>query len=280
MFRVTAESLQRVYGAELAAPPYIDITTFRKLRRQLELRVPPVIVTDQVCNQWLLKYRTPEGAVRITSVKQLEDEHGGVVRHVVLSEVTTPYRLCKALKALPTPLLISDAVAKGWLEQYGGHVELRLVNSAGHLELWYGDLIRAQASGKACGPLRDWLRGVGVSALQTTCRTWLDRDWSTAGRLLTPARVGMPAYRRDVGRVALPSSRDDPGQYPCAPRGMEASRGSMDMPPAASPGYTFSDASVFGGRGSSDRAPCRRRSRSRGDGVRAGCHSTAEGRGG
>ena len=74
------------------------------------------------------------------------------------------------------------------------------------------------------------------------------------------------AYRRDVGRLALPPSRDDSGQYPGAPRGV-SSRGLMDTPPAASPGYTFSDESVFGGRGSSDRAPCRRRSRSRGDGV-------------
>jgi len=98
--------------------------------------------------------------------------------------------------------------------------------------------------------LRDWERG----------RLWADN----AASLVCHAA---DAYRRDVGRLALPSSRDDPGQYPCAPRGMEASRGSMDMPPAASPGYTFSDASVFGGRGSSDRAPCRRRSRSRGDGV-------------
>jgi hypothetical protein len=73
------------------------------------------------------------------------------------------------------------------------------------------------------------------------------------------------AYRRDVGRLALPPSRDDSGQYPGAPRGV-SSRGLMDTPPAASRVICFHEP-VFGGRGSSDRAPCRRRSRSRGDGV-------------
>ena len=134
--------------------------------------------------------------------------------------------------------------------------------------------------------LRDWERG----------RLWADN----AASLVCHAA---DAYRRDVSRVALPSSRDEPGQYQCAPRVMDASRGSMDMPPAAPapttrrpPAIHLSrgdfpddmpdsltlgdliargtlrfrdspDASVFGGRGSSDRAPCRRRSRSRGDGV-------------
>ena len=154
--------------------------------------------------------------------------------------------------------------------------------------------------------------------LQTTAA--LLRDWES-GRLWVDNAASLvchaaDAYRRDVSRVALPSSRDDPRQYPCAPRGMDASRGSMDMPPAApapttpgpdsltlgdlftsgrlkmraspqrqprqplgrgpsrsepvrsdSPGNTLSDTNIFGGRGNSDRAPCRRRSRSRGDGV-------------
>ena len=169
--------------------------------------------------------------------------------------------------------------------------------------------------------------------LQTTAA--LLRDWES-GRLWVDNAASLvchaaDAYRRDVSRVALPSSRDDPRPYPCAPRRMpqakhppttrgppdiHLSRGSMDMPQAApapttpgpdsltlgdlftsgrlkmraspqrqprqplgrgpsrsepvrsdSPGNTLSDTNIFGGRGNSDRAPCRRRSRSRGDGV-------------
>jgi len=181
--------------------------------------------------------------------------------------------------------------------------------------------------------LHDWERGRlwADNAASLVCHA-ADAYRRDVGRVALPSsrdhpgqddvgRVALPSSRDDpgqydVGRVALPSSRGGPGQYPCAPRGMDASRGSMDMPPAApapttpgpdsltlgdlfssgtltfraspqrqlrqplgrgpsrfepvrsaSPGYTFSDASVFGGRGSSDRAPCRRRSRSRGDGV-------------
>ena len=166
--------------------------------------------------------------------------------------------------------------------------------------------------------LGDWERGRlwAERAASLVCHA-ADAYRRDVGRVALPSSRDHPG-QDDVGRVALPSPRDDPGQYDVGrdalpsslggpgqylPRGMDASRGSMDMPPAAPapttprpPAIHLSrgdfpddmpdsltlgdlfksgalrfrdspDASVFGGRGSSDRAPCRRRSRSRGDGV-------------
>ena len=62
------------------------------------------------------------------------------------------------------------------------------INSAGHLELKYGDRIRehAEAATLEAAELRVWLRTVlKVDASEQTCKTWRVRSWSTAGRLMS-----------------------------------------------------------------------------------------------
>ncbi len=59
------------------------------------------------------------------------------------------------------------------------------INNAGHLELRYGDALRAGCSETTSEGVRQWMvdnHSVRVSA--RTCEAWRSRDWSTAGRLL------------------------------------------------------------------------------------------------
>ena len=153
----TVESLQRQYGQELAAEPYMDITTCRKLRRALEEQQPQVMATDAVCTSWLQLYRTPAGAVRITSVSKLEEEYGRVVREEVASVRSSEHKLCGALRARRPSLLIIGKVVRNWLDKFGDQCALKPVHVAGHLELWYGDRIRAEAPGMTAGVLKEWL---------------------------------------------------------------------------------------------------------------------------
>ena len=88
------------------------------------------------------------------------------------------------------------------------------INSAGHLELKYGDRIRehAEAASFEAAELRVWLRTVlKVDASQKMCQTWRARSWSTAGRLMDihdiEHSIGdllrLPQYREQFGEELL-----------------------------------------------------------------------------
>ena len=90
------------------------------------------------------------------------------------------------------------------------------INSAGHLELKYGDRIRehAEAASFEAAELRVWLRTVlKVDASEQTCRTWRVRSWSTAGRLMSMHdiehsigdRLRLPQYRGQFGDECIAS---------------------------------------------------------------------------
>ena len=102
----------------------------------------------------------------------------------------TAYTLCRAMLTATPPLRVTDGIAKEWLRRYGQG--LQYINSAGHLEMRCGDRIRlilATDVMDAAG-LRLWLREhVAVDVSEVTCRTWLSRDWSSSGRLLSIAEV-------------------------------------------------------------------------------------------
>ena len=76
--------------------------------------------------------------------------------------------------------------------KYGGQGQLRYVNNAGHLEIRFGDRIRAEAplDGMAGPALATWLlQQCSVRADASVCQTWLTRDWSSSGMLRTPQAV-------------------------------------------------------------------------------------------
>ena len=80
----------------------------------------------------------------------------------------------------------------GWLQKYGGQASVKNIDSAGHLELYYGQRIREDATAKALDAeaLSVWLRNkASVSVAARTCQHWRSKDWSSSGKLLTPDNI-------------------------------------------------------------------------------------------
>ena len=133
-----------------------------------------------------------EGAVKITSSVELQEKYGDVVQ-LLVAEHHTAYRLCKALRNRTPPVSVTDGVAKEWFKRY--HSDLKLVNSAGHLELLHGDRIRQECSDMNALALRNWLRiTLSVDAAVSTCQTWRIKEWSSSGKLLS-----IQAVEHDIG---------------------------------------------------------------------------------
>ena len=142
----------------------------------------------------------------------------------------TAYRLNKVLKKRTPPLHVSEEVVKRWFLRY---FDAEPINSAGHLELKYGDRIRehAEAVSFEAAELRVWLRTVlKVDASERTCQTWRVRSWSTAGRLMRihdiehsiGDRLRLPQYREQFGEdlyesLAVALSEGQPPVYLAEP---------------------------------------------------------------
>ena len=157
---------------------YAQYTTPRTLRVALSQRHPPIIVTDGMLKMWFAKHRLPSDAVTVSSAEELHTRYGDILP-ALAAQNPTPYRLMRVLKARTPPLYVSDAVLKQWFLRY---FDAMPINSAGHLELRYGDRIREdpEAATLEAAALRVWLRTVlKVDASEVTCRTWRVRTWST-----------------------------------------------------------------------------------------------------
>ena len=81
-------------------------------------------VGEGAVKQWIQRYRTPAGAERVETVEDLEGRFGESIRYLA-AEPISAYKFCRALYARSPPLVITDAVAKQWLRQYGGQRKLR-----------------------------------------------------------------------------------------------------------------------------------------------------------
>ena len=178
---------------------------------------------------WFAKYRLPSDAVTVSSAEELHRRYGDVLP-ALAAQNPTSYRLMRVLKARTPPLYVSDAVLKQWFQRY---FDAEPVNSAGHLELKFGDRIRehAEAMSLEAAELRVWLRTVlKVDASEQTCRTWRVRSWSTAGRLMSMHdiehsigdRLRLPQYREHFeeeacGSLAVALSEGQPAVYLAEP---------------------------------------------------------------
>ena len=181
--KLTAALFQEWYG-NLVSEHFGQYTTARTLRVALAERQPPIIVTDGMLKLWFEKFRLPSDAVTVSSAEELHREYGEILP-ALAAQNPTPYRLTRVLKARTPPLYVSDAVLKQWFLRY---FDAEPINSAGHLELKYGDRIRehAEAATFQAADLRVWLRVVlKVDASEQTCQTWRVRSWSTANRLMS-----------------------------------------------------------------------------------------------
>ena len=87
---------------------------------------------------WFANFRMPSDAITVSSAEELHRRFGDILP-ALAAQNPTAYRLTRVLKARTPPLYVSDAVLRQWLLRY---FDARPVNSAGHLELKFGDRIR------------------------------------------------------------------------------------------------------------------------------------------
>ena len=124
--------------------------------------------------------------VIVSSAEELHRRYGDVLPALAVQSPTA-YRLNKVLKERIPPLYVSEEVLERWFLRY---FDAEPINSAGHLELKYGDRIREHAEAATLEAARVWLRTVlKVDASEQTCKTWRVRSWSTAGVHLAAAMV-------------------------------------------------------------------------------------------
>lgn len=187
---LTAASLEAQYGAELRAEPFAGLSPYLLEKKQKE-RIPPVHATQGVLRKWVQDYR--KAGVSIESVESLEQQYGDTIRARPWEERKSAFKLMNfVLAKLQPSVSISEPIAKAWLKLHGGLVELKLVQSAGHLEMWCGARIREDAEARSLGSeaLAAWLEAsLSVKASVITCQTWLTKDWSSSGKLLSPQDV-------------------------------------------------------------------------------------------
>ena len=203
--KLTAALFQERYGT-LVSEYFAQYTSARTLRVALSQFKPPILVTDRMLKFWCSKFRLPSDAVTVSSADELQSKYGDVLASLAAQNPTSR-RLTRALKALTPPLYVAEHTLKTWFRMY---FDADVINSAGHLELKYGDRIRAhaQAATLEAADLRVWLRSVlKVDCSEQTCQTWRVSAWSTAGRLMTKH-----AFEHSIGVLCLPQYRDQFGE--------------------------------------------------------------------
>ena len=139
---------------------------------------------------WYLQAPSEPGT-RLHSAEDLESGFGDRIRHLG-QEHPTGFLLCKALRRLESPVLVSDAIAGRWLRDHGGINVRSKVDSAAHLERDWGARIREHLAGAGIEPaeLAKWMRAtLAVSVPTRVCQHWLTRDWASSGVLLVSDAV-------------------------------------------------------------------------------------------
>ena len=189
---IRAADLQRLHGAELAVPPLSEARSPRILWNLLQQR--RIAVSEQSVKTWWKAHRQSpdEAGIRVLSCEELDRVHGDCIRERNLAQShPTAFLLCKALRQLEPPLLVSDSIAGRWLREYGGIIIKCKIDNAAHLELDWGGRIREHLAGAGIEPaaLADWLRTLGVSVPARVCQAWLKRDWASSGAFLAPIAV-------------------------------------------------------------------------------------------
>ena len=130
MTELTAAQFEEIYG-DLVRSEYPDVIRERALSNVLVAREPPVIVPDGVLRVWLRKHKS--GAVTVTSIQELQDKYGDVLR-ILLPVHNTPYKFAKAIRTTHSPsVIISDRMAGHWIKTFGKHKSQRMFASNGTL---------------------------------------------------------------------------------------------------------------------------------------------------
>ena len=184
---LTSADLQEQYADTLKRSPYCDARSPFLLHKALQTLMPGRITIAAVKHWWDV-YRSVEGADRISTAQQLQDRHGDSIAHLA-QECKTAWKLCNTLSKRQPPIFVSNSIAKEWLRDFGIGITKR-IESAGHLEIEYGEKIREHMPFPSSDDLSSFLcRELQIECAPHICRFWMDRDWSRSGILYSPTAV-------------------------------------------------------------------------------------------
>ena len=141
MASLTANDLQESYAAELSDGDLSQCSSPFYLHKELVAR--GLKVTEAACRQWWSKFWKPPNAVVISTAKILQEQYGVSIFHLAKDKISA-YKLRQRLLERDPPVSVSEAVAKEWLKKYATHQDLTDIQNSGHLEMSYGDRIRAE----------------------------------------------------------------------------------------------------------------------------------------
>jgi hypothetical protein len=188
--KCTAAQLQAWLGPALDVPPLSLAPSPYLLHIALVRSYPGLCVTSACVKTWWDLCKVGNEHLRITSMQELEDKHGDLIRPLAV-ENKTSFKLCKAMRDMDPPIYVIDSIARSWLRKHGPHGEVRHIASAGSLEMQYGDRIREECIIDIDSDLlSSWLyKSLSVCAPRRVCQKWLDTDWSSSGHFLSPISV-------------------------------------------------------------------------------------------
>ena len=83
---------------------------YRRCCIALASRRPPVYVSEGIVKQWMSHYRSPAGAIQVSTADEMEGRYGEKIRGLAAAN-RTGYRLMKALKTLSPPLYATEKAA-------------------------------------------------------------------------------------------------------------------------------------------------------------------------
>ena len=181
---LSALELHQQYETILSEQPLCDCPSPYLLHAALTRRSPPISVSYAAVRQWWGKYRVTPGGISLDSVEALEQQYGDDIRHIA-QEHNTAFKLCKALRSRDPPVFVSDAVAKHWLRRYARSSAKAYVDSVGHLEQYYGDILRAQGCSNGEEVCKWLLAEHSVSVPVRVCVKWLSSEWSSSNRIMS-----------------------------------------------------------------------------------------------
>jgi hypothetical protein len=147
---------------------------YRRCCIALASRRPPVYVSEGIVKQWMSHYRSPAGAIQVSTADEMEGRYGEKIRGLAAAN-RTGYRLMKALKTLTPPLYATEKAAGTWLRKYGLHSPTSAVRyaTAESLEHGIGAEMRRELAAAVSEALL--LKKPPVLADEATCRAWLEQ---------------------------------------------------------------------------------------------------------
>ena len=196
---LSSQQLHDKYADLLLEAPFSQATSPYLLHKALTERRPPIAVSHAAVKHWWKTYKVSGGAEPLKSAQELEEKYGDSIRHLAV-EYPSAYKLSRALEQRDPPIFVSDGIAKPWFQKFAGHDKRQYVDSAGHLEIRYGERIRAECLSEQVSGARHGSAGTGLAPVGCILHKLWKRRLAIGSDSFSIARISLPMSPRSACR--------------------------------------------------------------------------------